>query len=226
MAPPPSAYACVNPQRTDCRYPDKAIAGGMVAWLVLAATRRILMDVEYPIVRPGVLGEVLDYVACSTVADCVSIASLNNRAVIERGLDLIEGQAKACWASLRPYLGEAEVDAQTIAFQIAPRIHSRTRLDDPMAALKFLMADNVDEANRWALRLDEQNKERKAIQRGILEDALAAAEPRVQAGGLLPDAAPAAGAPPECRASAARGSWRPTGAQPCCSLRPGTTTGS
>ena len=180
--PPPSAYACVNPQRSDCRYPDKAIAGGMVAWLVLAATRRILMDVEHPIVRPGVLGEVLDYVACSTVADCVSIASLNNRAVIERGLDLIEGQAKACWASLRPYLGEAEVDAETIAFQIAPRIHSRTRLDDPMAALKFLMADNVEEANRWALLLDEQNKERKAIQRDILEDALAAAEPRVQAG--------------------------------------------
>ena len=45
--PPPSAYACVNPQRADCGYPDKAIAGGMVAWLLLAATRRILLDVGH-----------------------------------------------------------------------------------------------------------------------------------------------------------------------------------
>ena len=30
--PPPSAYACVNPTRSDCHYPDKTIAGCMVAW--------------------------------------------------------------------------------------------------------------------------------------------------------------------------------------------------
>ena len=193
--PPPSAYACINPQRTDCQYPDKAIAGGMVAWLLLAATRRILLDVQHRMPNPGVLRDVLDYVACSTVADCVSIASINNRAVIRHGLDMIEHGAKPCWAALRPDLGEAVVDAQTIAFQIAPRIHSRTRLDDPMAALKFLMADNAREANQWAFLLDDQNEKRKAIEREILEDALAAAEPRVLAGDycltlLLPDAHP------------------------------------
>ena len=193
--PPQSAYACVNPQRTDCDYPDKAIAGGMVAWLLLAATRRILLDVEHPVAETGVLLSVLDYVACSTVADCVSIASLNNRAIVQRGLELIEHRAKPCWAALRPYFGEAAVDAQTIAFQIAPRIHSRTRLDDPIAALKFLMSDNEAEANQWALLLDNQNQERKTIERRILEDALAAAAPRVEAGNYcltlyLPDAHP------------------------------------
>ena len=196
--PPPSAYACINPQRTDCGYPDKAIAGGMVAWLLLAATRRILLDVGH--LREGTgdrgtLRSVLDYVACSTVADCVSIASINNRAVIASGLGMIEYGQKPCWEAMRPYLGEGAVDAQTIAFQIAPRIHSRTRLDDPMAALKFLMAPDAVEANRWARLLDEQNRVRKDIERQILEDALAAAGPRVQAGDHcltlhLPDAHP------------------------------------
>lgn len=193
--PPRSAYACVNPQRPDCDYPDKAIAGGMVSWLLLAATRRILEDVGHCAARREVLRRVLDYVACSTVADCVSIASLNNRAVVRYGLGAIERGDKPCWVALRPYLGEGEVDASTIAFQIAPRIHSRTRLDDPMAALKFLTADNASEANRWARLLDQQNAERKAVERKILESALKAAEPRVQAGDycltlFLPDAHP------------------------------------
>ena len=193
--PPRSAYACVNPQRTDCDYPDKAIAGGTVSWLLLAATWRILTDVGHRPARKEVLHRVLDYVACSTVADCVSIASLNNRAIVRYGLGAIERGEKPCWEALRPYLGDAEVDASTIAFQIAPRIHSRTRLDDPMAALKFLTADNASDANRWARLLDEHNAERKAVERGILESALEAAEPRVQAGDycltlFLPDAHP------------------------------------
>lgn len=193
--PPRSAYACVNPQRTDCDYPDKAIAGGMVSWLLLAATCRILKDVGHCAAHKEVLLRVLDYVACSTVADCVSIASLNNRAIIRYGLGAIERGEKPCWAALRPYIGEAEVDASTIAFQIAPRIHSRTRLADPMAALKFLTADNAAEADRWARLLDEQNAQRKTVERQILESALAAAGPRVQAGDhcltlFLPDAHP------------------------------------
>ena len=40
--PPVDAYACVNPSRVDCNYADKAIAGCMVAWLVMVATWRYM----------------------------------------------------------------------------------------------------------------------------------------------------------------------------------------
>ncbi len=181
--PPASAYACVNPQRVDCHYPDKAIAGGMVIWLLLAATRRVLINAEY-LTEPQARGlaDVLDFVACSTVADCVSVASLNNRAVINHGLRLIDQQCKPCWGGIRRYLGEGTVDAQSISFQIAPRIHSRTRLADPMAALKFLMAPTVKEAESWAEKLNTNNQERKRIEQQILEQALQAAADRVGLG--------------------------------------------
>jgi len=34
--PPASAWAVVNPNRAECLYPDKAIAGCMVSWLVMS----------------------------------------------------------------------------------------------------------------------------------------------------------------------------------------------
>ena len=37
--PPQSAYACLNPTRVDCEFEDNCIAGCMVAWLLMAATR-------------------------------------------------------------------------------------------------------------------------------------------------------------------------------------------
>ena len=181
--PPTSAYACINPQREDCAYPDRSIAGGMVTWLLLASTRRILIDAQH--LSAGTtegLGSLLDYVACSTVADCVSVASMNNRAVINHGLKLIAARQRPCWHGMSRFFDEGDITAQTIAFQIAPRIHSRTRLADPMAALEFLMSASTDSAAAWAARLDTYNQERKRIEAYILESALAGAQQAVDDG--------------------------------------------
>lgn len=183
--PPPSAYAVINPQRTDCQYPDKAIAGGMVTWLLLAATRRILIECGHPVdTDSDALAAVLDYVACSTVADCVSLASVNNRAVVNRGLRLIAARRRPCWQGMAPFLGNDRVTAQTIGFGIGPRIHARTRLAEPMAALHFLMAQTPQEGTEWAERLDADNNARKAIERDILDSAIAGAEQAVAQGHL------------------------------------------
>ncbi|BBI48219.1 hypothetical protein HORIV_06400 [Vreelandella olivaria] len=58
--PPASAYACVNPTRDDCDYPDKTIAGCMVAWLLMSLARGVLIEwgrcqAPHPSCRPGSL---------------------------------------------------------------------------------------------------------------------------------------------------------------------------
>jgi len=88
--PPPSAYAVVNPNRADCTYPDKAIAGCMVSWLVMSALRGRLQEHGVLTAQTQKLGDLLDYVALGTVADCVSLgASEINRSVVRAGLSLI-----------------------------------------------------------------------------------------------------------------------------------------
>ena len=103
--PPASAWAVVNPNRADCRYPDKAIAGCMVSWLVMSFLRQRLIDQGVLVPTTPKLGDLLDYVALGTVADCVSLGSSEtNRAVVKAGLSLIAGQQTIAHKKDRPFL--------------------------------------------------------------------------------------------------------------------------
>ena len=85
--PPKSAYACLNPTPENCSYQDGLIAGCMVAWLLMAATRTAVIEFGYLDQQAPKLHELLDFVAVGTVADCVSLAhSQNNRAIVIYGL--------------------------------------------------------------------------------------------------------------------------------------------
>lgn len=180
--PPPSAYACLNPQRSDCPFPDKAIAGGMVLWLLLRLVREVLIEAGYGPAGSTDLGDLLDFVACSTVADCVSLSSRNNRAVVRAGLARMNERQRPCWKAFDPLNDDADFHAHTIAYSIAPRINARTRLSDPFAALHFLLANDVRSAARWFSVLDEENRSRREIERVMLQSVMADAARQVAAG--------------------------------------------
>ncbi|RUR31561.1 DHH family phosphoesterase [Vreelandella andesensis] len=172
--PPSSAYACVNPTRSDCDYPDKTIAGCMVAWLLMSLARGVLIEWgALPDATPK-LSPWLSYVALGTVADCVSLGgSPANRAVVSHGLMLINRMDAACWRAMATRLGADSVpfNAETLAFQMGPRINARSRLDDPYAALHFMLAESDSVANRQLEVLDQDNQSRKAIEADMAEEA-------------------------------------------------------
>jgi single-stranded-DNA-specific exonuclease len=180
--PPASAFAVINPQRADCLYPDDAIAGGMVAWLLMCAVRQRLVEAGHLPPSPNPLVSCLDYTAASTVADCVSLASLNNRAVVRAGLKLMNSRPRACWVGMAPLLKTSVFTAETISHGLGPRINARTRLSDGMKALEFLLATDVEKAAALARELDAHNEERKAIERAMLEIGLAQASAAVAEG--------------------------------------------
>ncbi|MDN6297598.1 MAG: DHHA1 domain-containing protein [Halomonas sp.] len=179
--PPASAYACVNPTRKDCDYPDETIAGCMVAWLVMSLARGVLIEWgALPETTPK-LSPWLSYVALGTVADCVSLgASPANRAVVTQGLALINRMDAPCWRAMAERLGPDSVpfNAETLAFQMGPRINARSRLDDPYAALHFMLAESDAVAVRQLGILEDDNQSRKAIEAEMAAEAraLAAAE--------------------------------------------------
>ncbi|TLF49815.1 DHH family phosphoesterase [Halomonas urmiana] len=182
--PPASAYATVNPTREDCDYPDPTIAGCMVAWLVMSLARRVL--VEWGVLAPATpkLSPWLSYVALGTVADCVSLGgSAANRAVVHHGLTLINRMEAACWRAMAARLGADSVpfDAETLAFQMGPRINARSRLDDPYAALHFMLAADEAVAHRHLETLDQDNQSRKAIEAEMAQQAKTLALPALAA---------------------------------------------
>ncbi|MDT0501708.1 DHHA1 domain-containing protein [Halomonas sp. PAR7] len=182
--PPPSAHAVVNPTRDDCDYPDPTIAGCMVAWLVMSLTRSVLIEWGVLAQATPKLSPWLSYVALGTVADCVSLGgSPANRAVVTHGLALINRMEAACWRAMAQRLGADSVpfDAETLGFQMGPRINARSRLDDPYAALHFMLAADDVSAARHLETLDQDNQSRKAIEADMDEEARALAMPALSA---------------------------------------------
>ncbi|TDB01253.1 DHH family phosphoesterase [Halomonas marinisediminis] len=182
--PPPSAHAVVNPTRDDCDYPDPTIAGCMVAWLVMSLTRSVLIEWGVLAQATPKLSPWLSYVALGTVADCVSLGgSPANRAVVTHGLALINRMEAACWRAMAQRLGADSVpfDAETLGFQMGPRINARSRLDDPYAALHFMLAADDVSAARHLDTLDQDNQSRKAIEADMTEEARALAMPALSA---------------------------------------------
>ncbi|MFO8046409.1 MAG: DHH family phosphoesterase [Halomonas sp.] len=182
--PPPSAHAVVNPTRDDCDYPDPTIAGCMVAWLVMSLSRGVLIEWGVLPQTTPKLSPWLSYVALGTVADCVSLGgSPTNRAVVTHGLALINRMEAACWRAMAERLGADSVpfDAETLGFQMGPRINARSRLDDPYAALHFMLAEQDHVAQRYLDVLDQDNQSRKAIEADMVEEARVLALPALSA---------------------------------------------
>lgn len=172
--PPPSAWAVVNPSRSDCEYPDQAIAGCMVSWLVMSGLRQTLIAEGVLDASCPKLGDLLDYVALGTVADCVSLGDSEiNRAVVNAGLQYIKARRRPCWDVAATHLTRAERDisSEWLAFQLAPRLNARGRIDHSMLGFDFLWTDSRAGAESAFMQLDADNKTRRALEKKMVETA-------------------------------------------------------
>lgn len=167
---PQSAYAVISPTREDSQYPDRCIAGCMVAWLLMAAVRNHLMNQSTR--QYASLAECLDFVAVGTIADCVSVArSKNNRAIVAYGMKLIQQGLRPCWRALLPLMS-SPLSSEDLGFKIGPLLNSDGRLACALGSVSFLLAKTDKEAKEWVEHLRLQNTERKSIQDAITQKAI------------------------------------------------------
>ena len=182
---PKSAYAVLNPTRKDCDYPDPYIAGCMVAWLLMAKTRQVLIKEGYLASDAKSIKEVLDFVAVGTVADCVSIAkSVNNRAVVRYGLHLISKGVRPCWQVILDLIDDDVVTSEDLGFKLGPLLNSDGRLACAFGSVSFLLSEDISQATKWLEHLQEKNKERKAIQASITDKSMIEASKQLLVGKL------------------------------------------
>ena len=183
--PPPSACAVINPTRQDCDYPDSTLAGCAVAWLLMAGLRQALIHLgRLPADAPK-LRALLPWVALGTMADCVSLGgSAMNRSLIHAGLQVMNASNAPSWQAFRELMGTEDLvfTPEVMAFQLGPRINARSRMADPYAALRYLLAEDLESARHWLQLLDEDNLSRRAVEAEMVEAALQAATEQVQAG--------------------------------------------
>lgn len=182
---PRSAIACVNPTRRDSIFPDKFVAGVYVAFMVMAATRRRLIDLQYLPASTPSLSHLADLVALGTTADAVSFArSTNNRGITAFGLQLMnQPNGRPAWRALRQHLNkETDFTTADIAFTLGPLTNAAGRIDDAMCGVRFLMSRSEEEARGYLAQLHEANLARRAIEAEMKERALPIAQRAVDEG--------------------------------------------
>jgi single-stranded-DNA-specific exonuclease len=163
--PPESAYAVVSPVHPDGNFPDPTIAGGYVTWLLMTKVRRTLIEQEILPEDSPSLGKLLDFCAVSTVADCVSLASANNRIIVKNGLNLINQRTRPAWEAFTEFKNSTNLQSSDLAFTLGPMINSAGRLSDAFESVSFLLTSTNAEAYMQLEYLRNRNEERKLIER-------------------------------------------------------------
>ncbi|WP_439654900.1 single-stranded-DNA-specific exonuclease RecJ [Zobellella iuensis] len=174
----PEADAIVNPNQHGCDFPSKNLAGVGVAFYLLLALRSALGEqgwFEQQDIGAPNMADYLDLVALGTVADVVALDG-NNRVLVHQGLQRMRaGRVRPGIQALIDISGrsQARLVATDLGFALGPRLNAVGRLDDMSMGVACLLSDNLDEARKLAALMDELNRERKAIEASMQQEALA-----------------------------------------------------
>jgi single-stranded-DNA-specific exonuclease len=168
----PGAAAVINPNRRDCGYPDKGLAGVGVAWKVCCA---LAAAVGFPQDR---LHSFLDLVAVATIADIAPLRG-ENRALVRWGLKVLRDSPNPGLRALLRVTGladKAEITAAQVGFVLAPRINAVGRMGEALRGVRLLLTDDDREADEIARTLEDDNRWRQSVEGDTLKEALAALE--------------------------------------------------
>ena len=175
----PADCLIVNPNQPGCGFESKSIAGVGVMFYVLLALRaelrtRGVFDQQ---TQPKI-DSLLPLVALGTVADVVRL-DINNRRLVAQGLKRVRaGALPAGMAALFTAAGRRVEAATTFdfGFALGPRLNAAGRLADMTLGIECLITDDRARADELARTLDGINRERKAIEGEMREQALLLAE--------------------------------------------------
>ncbi|MBI5345430.1 MAG: single-stranded-DNA-specific exonuclease RecJ [Deltaproteobacteria bacterium] len=170
----PPAFAVINPRQEGCAFPFKGLAGCGVAFNLLMALRARLRGTPWLDKGEPNLKKYCGLVSIGTIADMAPLLD-ENRILVSHGLKEIESPWRPGLAALKEASGiraNAPVDAEKIAFQIAPRINAAGRLTQASLALRLLVTDDPVEAASCAAALDRENAARQLLEVEILKDAV------------------------------------------------------
>ena len=168
----PPALAVLNPNRTDCAYPNKNLCGAGVTFKLVEGllSRSDLTTAR----RKALVESFLKPVAIATVADIVPLTG-ENRVIVKRGLSGLKQVRNPGLGALLRVAGLEEGEcpsAHQVAFRLAPRINAAGRMASARDVVELFLTDNADRARALAEQLDHLNQERQRVEAEIVEAVL------------------------------------------------------
>lgn len=159
----PEAYAIVNPQRSDCSYPFKQLAGVGVSFK--------LMSLLYEKEGRALPKKAYELLLLGTIADVVPLIQ-ENRYFVRYGLNSINKEPSESLSVLKTNgnVQKERISSIDIGFSITPQINALGRLDDPREAVRFLIGTDKNHIDRVGKILLELNETRKQLEKGFVQE--------------------------------------------------------
>ena len=171
----PNAVTSLNPKLPGGDYPFFELCGAGIGFKLVQG----LFEFYGQPWDPGLL----ELAALGTIADLVPLLD-ENRYLVREGLRQLANTRRpglrALYSSAR--VDPDEITAETVSFQIAPRLNSAGRMGDPMDSFKLLTTTSLEEAGVLTHKLESLNMERRAAS----EEAYVIADQLVEDLGELP----------------------------------------
>jgi len=164
----PVALAILNPNQTNCGYPEKSLCGAAIA---LKLAQALLERRDQARCRGKTLPSFLKMAAIATIADAVPLRG-ENRVIAALGLHELRRPAGA---GLRALFAAAALDPATkqitgfdVAFRLAPRINAAGRMDVASEVIELFSTRDAHRATELANKLERLNRERRDAEAAAL----------------------------------------------------------
>ncbi len=150
----PKAVACVNARLPGSEYPFAELCGAGLALKVIHGLHqswRVPFD-------PALF----ELASLGSVADLVPLVD-ENRYLVSEGVARLRHTSRHGLLSLykAARLSPEGISAETIAFQISPRLNAAGRMGDPNDSFRLLTTGSAVEASTLAQKLEEMNQQRR-----------------------------------------------------------------
>ena len=162
----PKAVAVLDPKREDCSYPFDDLSGCGVGFKLVEAYSQkhgIPFDNLLPL---------LDLLVVSIASDLVSVTG-ENRVLAHFGLKMLNERPRTGLKTMIEFsnLEPGHITIDDIVFKIGPRINAAGRMESGRLAVELLTSENPAEALEVGKKINDNNNERKSIDREITAQA-------------------------------------------------------
>ena len=163
----PAAVAVLDPKREDCNYPFDDLSGCGVGFKLVQAYA-LKNGIPFEELIP-----LLDLLVVSISSDLVTMVG-ENRILSHFGLkQLNENPRQGLLAMITlSNLEPGHLNIDDIVFKIGPRINAAGRMESGQMAVELLIATDEMQAMQIGSKINDNNNERKSIDREITQEAL------------------------------------------------------
>lgn len=163
----PKAVAVLDPKREDCHYPFDDLSGCGVGFKLVQA-----YSAKYGVPFESLI-PLLDLLVVSISSDLVTMVD-ENRVLAHFGLkQLNENPCQGLLAMINlSNIEPGHITVDDIVFKIGPRINAAGRIESGRLAVELLKATDAETAMFIGQKINENNNERKNIDREITQVAL------------------------------------------------------